>query len=97
LENLNGIKFIPVPPLSILVDQRLVEKSSTTADGEKKKQAHTEQELFGISCSVNGDALTLYATELKVHLEFPSAGKFVFFVCVYYYLSRAFAIHESNY
>jgi hypothetical protein len=76
VDTLEGISFLPAPPVSLLVDQQLVEKSSVTTDGEKKKQAYTEQELFGISCSVDGDALTLYGTEMKVQLDTPSAGKF---------------------
>lgn len=79
VDKLEGISFLPTPPVSLLVDQQLVEKSSVTTDGEKKKQAYTEQELFGISCSVDGDALTLYGTEMKVLLDTPSAGKFCTF------------------
>jgi hypothetical protein len=76
VDTLEGISFLPAPPVSLLVDQQLVEKNSVTTDGEKKKQAYTEQELFGISCSVDGDALTLYGTEMKVLLDTPNAGKF---------------------
>ena len=76
IETVEGISFLPAPPVSLLVDQQLIEKSSVTTDGEKKKQAYTEQELFGISCSVNADALTLYGTEMKVLLDTPSAGTF---------------------
>jgi hypothetical protein len=82
VDTLEGISFLPAPPVSVLVDQQLVEKSSVTTDGEKKKQAYTEQELFGISCSVDGDALTLYGTEMKVLLDTPSAGRFCTFFSV---------------
>ena len=76
LETLDGISFLPAPPVSLLLDQQLVEKSSVTTDGERIKQAYTEQELFGISCSVNGEALTLYGTEMKVQLDTPSSCKY---------------------
>jgi hypothetical protein len=72
---LEGIQFLPTPPVSLLVDQERIERSEITRDGEKKKQAYLLQELFGICCAVNGDALTLYPIEIKVHLETPSSSK----------------------
>jgi hypothetical protein len=73
IATLDDISFLPTPPLSLLIDQKLIESTSRTSDGEKVKHAHTEQELFGICCSVNEDALTLYGTELKVQLDTPTS------------------------
>ena len=75
MEDSNGIRFLATPPLSILVDQELVERSETNRDGERKKEAHTTQELFAISCSVNNDGLTIYPIDVKVRLDTPSSGK----------------------
>jgi hypothetical protein len=73
IATLDDISFLPTPPLSLLIDQKLIESTSRTSDGEKVKHAHTEQELFGICCSVNENALTLYGTELKVQLDTPTS------------------------
>jgi hypothetical protein len=75
ISSLNGISFLQTPPLSILIDQKLVETASRTSDGEKMKQAYTEQELFGICCSVGDDGLTLYGVDVNVQLDTPSSGK----------------------
>ena len=75
MEDTNGIRFLATPPLSILVDQELVERSETNRDGERKKDAHTTQELFAITCSVNNDGLTIYPIDIKVRLDTPSSGK----------------------
>ena len=58
-----------------MIDQNLVENTTRTSDGEKKQQAHTEQELFGVCCSISDDALVLHAAEMTVKLDSPSAGK----------------------
>mmetsp|Transcript_18366 Transcript_18366/g.50976 ORF Transcript_18366/g.50976 Transcript_18366/m.50976 type:complete len:159 (-) Transcript_18366:901-1377(-) len=73
LKALDGIALLPIPPLAILVEQNLIERSFLTRDGEKKKQAHTEQEQFGICCSVNTGALTLYPVNMKVNVDSPHA------------------------
>jgi hypothetical protein len=67
----DGRVFLPAPPLSILVDQNLVETTSRTSDGEKIKHAHTEQELFGVCCTTDEAALTLYGTTMFVRLDSP--------------------------
>jgi hypothetical protein len=67
----DGKVFLPAPPLSILVDQNLVETTARTSDGEKTKNAHTEQELFGVCCTTDDAALTLYGSTMFVRLDSP--------------------------
>ncbi len=68
---IDGRIFVPVPPLSILVDQNLVETTSRTTDGETISRAYTEQELFGVCCTADDSALILYGTILFVRLDSP--------------------------
>jgi len=70
---IDGHEFLPIPPLSIMVDQNIVETTSRTSDGEKITRTHTEQELFCISCSANDTSLTLYGAVTHVRLESPTA------------------------
>ena len=72
---MDGIKLIPSPPLSVLLDQQLIENESQSLDGEKKKTSYLEQQLFGVGCSSTADALTLYPLDITVVLDNPVAGK----------------------
>jgi len=66
--------FLTAPPPSLLIDQKLVERVSVTSDGERVKRSLSEQERFGICCSVNEtDGLVLYGAEIKVEIESPSS------------------------
>ena len=78
IDTLEGTKLVSAPPVTIMIDQNLVENTTRTSDGEKKQQAHTEQELFGVCCSISDDALVLHAAEMTVKLDSPSAGKLFF-------------------
>jgi hypothetical protein len=82
LTSVDGIKLIPAPALSVLLDQQLIEKESQSLDGEKKKTSYLEQQLFGVGCSSTPDALTLYPLDMSVVLDNPVAGTFLrsFFV-----------------
>ena len=75
LGSLDGVDFIPVPPISLLIDQELIETSSVTTDGEKRHHAYTVQELFGVSCAAGDDNLTLYAVSMKMQLDTPTSRK----------------------
>eukprot|EP00539_Tryblionella_compressa_P005224 CAMPEP_0178776172 /NCGR_PEP_ID=MMETSP0744-20121128/24583_1 /TAXON_ID=913974 /ORGANISM="Nitzschia punctata, Strain CCMP561" /LENGTH=290 /DNA_ID=CAMNT_0020433197 /DNA_START=71 /DNA_END=943 /DNA_ORIENTATION=+ len=70
----SSTSFLPTPPVSLLVDQKLVENSSWTSDGDRVKESYADQELFGVLCSVNeSNGLTLYGAEIRVKLESPSS------------------------
>jgi hypothetical protein len=76
LTSVDGIKLLPAPPLSVLLDQQLIENELHSLDGEKKKTSYLEQQLFGVACSSTPDALTLYPLDMSVVLESPVAGNY---------------------
>ena len=71
----NGKNFLPTPPLSLLVDQHMIETTQRTSDGDKTQMIYTEQELFGTCCSVDDTALTLYGLKINTRLDTPSSGR----------------------
>ena len=73
ITKIDGRDFLPIPPLSILVDQNIVETTYRTSDGEKVTQTHTEQELFSVCCSVDDSGLTLHSATILVRLASPTA------------------------
>jgi hypothetical protein len=75
LEPVGGVSFLAAPPVSIMLDQQLIETSSATSDGEKKKISFLEQSLFAIACCMD-DGPTLVPLDISVKLDSPSAGKY---------------------
>ena len=73
ITKLDGLEFLPIPPLSILVDQNIIETTSRTSDGEKVTRTHTEQELFSVCCSADDSGLTLHGATILVSLASPTA------------------------
>jgi hypothetical protein len=78
LTPMDGISFLSCPPISILLDQEIIETSTTTSDGVSKRTAYLEQSLFAIGCGVGDDGLTLYSFEVNLELRSPTTGKFDF-------------------
>ena len=74
VEPLNGLHFLATPPLTILLDQHMVENTVRTTDGEKRQKTHCEQEFLGVTCSANDEGVTLYGLEIEVHLDTPNSG-----------------------
>lgn len=74
LGKVDGVPLLNAPPLSVLLDQQLMENESKTADGEKKKTSYIEQQLFAIGCAVSAENLTLYPMDISVHLDTPVAA-----------------------
>ena len=71
---LKASSFLLAPPPSLLIDQKLVEHASWTADGERLKKSLSEQERFGICCSVDeAGGLVLFGAEIKTDIESPSS------------------------
>lgn len=67
--------FLPVPPVSILLDQELIETLTATSDGVQKKKSYLNQKLFAATCSADKDhGLTLYPLDIEIRLESPAAG-----------------------
>lgn len=76
METASGISLLNAPPLSVLMDQQLIENENKRADGEKVKTSYIEQQLFAVGCSATAEGLTLYPIDISVHLDTPTAGKF---------------------
>jgi len=69
----NGKKFVPAPPLTLLIDQHMIETTQRTSDGDKTQKIYTEQELFGTCCAVDDAALTVYGLKVNTRLDTPSS------------------------
>ncbi|CAJ1965692.1 unnamed protein product [Cylindrotheca closterium] len=69
----NGKKFLLAPPLSLLIDQHMIETTQRTSDGDKTQKIYTEQELFGTCCAVDDSALTVYGLKINTRLDTPSS------------------------
>jgi hypothetical protein len=75
ITSLDGIHFIPGPPISVLQDQELVETPSVSQDGVSKKEFHISQSLFAITCSVTDhEGVVLYPLNVQVTLDSPTSG-----------------------
>jgi hypothetical protein len=68
-----GMSLLAAAPVSIMIDQRLIETARTTSTGEKKKTSYLEQSLFAIGCCMD-DGPKLVPLDILVKLDSPSAG-----------------------
>jgi hypothetical protein len=75
LEKVSDISLLNAPPVSVLMDQQLIENETKRADGEKVKTSYIEQQFFAVGCSATTEGLTLYPIDISVHLDTPTAGK----------------------
>ena len=73
LETASGIDLFPTPPLSIMLDQQVIESSKASSDGVSSKKMYLQQTLFALSFSCSSEALTLYPMTVSVHLDTPSS------------------------
>ena len=74
-QKLQDIAFVPAPPLSIRLQQELVETSTTTSDGAPKKKSYLEQVLFALSCTMNDQGVMLVPLEIHTRLDTPASSK----------------------
>ena len=70
----NGNTLLPMPPVAVVLDQRMIQKTSSV-DGDRKKQSFLDRDLFAVSCSVTDDAVTLFGFEVTVQMESPASRK----------------------
>jgi hypothetical protein len=73
VEVMGGITFVAVPPVAVILDQQMIQRTSNSSDGDWKKQALLEKELFALSCSVNDVALTIHALDVTVVVDSPAS------------------------
>ena len=74
IELTNGQHLLAMPPVGVVLDQRMIQKV-TTADSDKKKRSFLDRDLFAVSCSVADDAVTLYGFDVTVQLESPASSE----------------------
>jgi hypothetical protein len=72
-------RFIPVPPLSIIMNQQLVEHNFTDTNGEQSSAIKLERELSGIIASISREALTLHLLDITCQVDSVVAGRLFFF------------------
>mmetsp|Transcript_13407 Transcript_13407/g.20322 ORF Transcript_13407/g.20322 Transcript_13407/m.20322 type:complete len:482 (+) Transcript_13407:1-1446(+) len=63
--------MLNVCPLSVLMDQHMVEEIKVIHSDEQKKISLIQQELFGITCSVTSDVLELRFFDITTRLSSP--------------------------
>ena len=73
LESASGLTLFPTPPLSILLDQQVIETTKSSSDGVSSKRSNLQQTLFALSFAFDNEALTLYPMTISVHLDTPSS------------------------
>ena len=72
-ESVNGAPLLNVPPVGIVLDQQMVETSSTFMDGVTKKKSHINQSLFALSCTATEKGVTIVPMEIEVVLDSPGS------------------------
>jgi hypothetical protein len=71
IASIDGMSFLPTPPLSVLLDQELIE-GQTTADAVTKKTVHMHQSQYSFVVSVSEDFLRIVPLEISVLVYSPS-------------------------
>lgn len=71
IDNLDGISFLPTPPLSFLLDQEIIEVQ-TKIDALTKKSVHLQQRLFAFSVSASESCLKVAPLSISMKLTAPS-------------------------
>ena len=76
LEATNGQRLLPMPPVGLVLDQRMIQKVSS-ADGDKKKHSFLDRDLFAVNSSVTDDAVTLHGFDVTVQLDSPASSELI--------------------
>lgn len=74
ISSMNGATFVAAPPVSVLLDQQLVETAKTTSDGVNKKDSFLEQTFFSTTCSSNAERLVIFPLDIRIKLATPTSG-----------------------
>jgi hypothetical protein len=67
--------LLRVPPLSVPLRQRIVEKLVTEGDGETKRISQIQGELFAVSAKISNDAIGLVCFDVLTVSESASSGE----------------------
>jgi hypothetical protein len=71
---IDGVSLLPLPPLSIMLDQELVEEPFKTSDGLIKKNVHLRQQLCSFAVSATDECLKLVPLDISMRLNTPSTA-----------------------
>jgi hypothetical protein len=77
------------------LNQKVVQTDSVSNEGEKKKNAFLERDLFALGCSVDDVGVKLHGATIKVHLDAPHSGKATIIQCFSFRIS-VFNAHLQN-
>lgn len=69
VEDVDGYKMLPAPPIAVLMNQQLTESYQSTSDGVNKKLTHIDQSLFAVTCAVDKTALTIFPLAISIKLD----------------------------
>eukprot|EP00977_Amphora_coffeiformis_P009015 scaffold2043_cov166-Amphora_coffeaeformis.AAC.14 len=72
-ESVDGTTLLNAPPLGIVLDQEVVEISSTFMDGVSKTKSHIKQSMFALSCTATEKGVTIVPMEIEVELDSPGS------------------------
>jgi len=65
--------LLPAPPISVLIDQDVVETAQSTSDGTNKQSSFIDQSLFSLSCSISTNGPVLLPLDVSIKLDNPMA------------------------
>lgn len=68
--------FISVPPLSVIMNQQLIEHHTVDMNGERSTTMLLEREICGITASLSNAALTLHLFEMITQVDSVTSRKF---------------------
>ena len=71
-----GASFISTPPLSVIMNQQLVEHHASDTNGEKSTTMRLERELCGMTSSVSNEAISLHLFDICVQTDSATSRKF---------------------
>lgn len=73
LESVGETTLLNAPPVGIVLDQEMVETSSTFMDGVTKKKSHIKQSMFALSCTATEKGVTMVPMEIEIVLDSPGS------------------------
>ena len=67
--------FLRVPPLSVLLRQRIVEKLVKEGDGETKRVSQLQGELLALTANITKDGIEMVCFDVLTLVDSASSGK----------------------
>lgn len=73
----DGLSYMTVPPLSIVMNQRTQEQEVRLGNGEKMTKMCMYRDLFGITAGVTDSSLTLHVFDISTQTDSSTSCKFL--------------------